>query len=73
MAIVGECCGWDQETVALSRWRTHRDLFRRRLERSRFNRRRRDLAQSINGLRHALFRTLGLAPLGPSVYFQFVG
>ena len=61
MAIVGECCGWDQETVLLSRWREHRDLFPHQPERSRFNRRRRDLAQIINRLRHTLVQTLDLA------------
>ncbi len=61
MAIVGECCGWDQETVLLSRWREHRDLFPHQPERSRFNRRRRDLAQAINLLRQALVQTLELA------------
>ncbi len=54
MAIVGECCGWDQETVLLSQWRAHRDLFPYQPERSRFNRRRRDLAQLINALRQAI-------------------
>lgn len=61
MAIVGECCGWDQETVLLSRWREHRDLFPFQPERSRFNRRRRDLAQIINALRQAIVQTLDLA------------
>jgi hypothetical protein len=54
MAIVGECYGWDQETVLVSRWREHRDLFPHQPERSRFNRRRRDLAQLINRLRQAI-------------------
>lgn len=27
MALVGECRGWDQETVMLSHWQEHRDLF----------------------------------------------
>lgn len=58
MAIVGECCGWDQETVLLSRWRDHRDLFPQQPERSRFNRRRRDLAPVINLLRQAVVQTL---------------
>ena len=61
MAIVGECCGWDQETVLLSHWREHRDLFPHQPERSRFNRRRRDLAQVINLLRQAILQTLDLA------------
>lgn len=61
MAIVGECCGWDQETVLLSRWREHRDLFPHQPERSRFNRRRRDLAAVINLLRQAVVQTLDFA------------
>jgi hypothetical protein len=42
MAIVGEWCGWDQETVLLSHWRVHHDLFPHQPERSRVNRRHRD-------------------------------
>jgi hypothetical protein len=61
MAIVGECCGWDQETVLLSRWREHRDLFPYQPERSRFNRRRRDLAPVVNLLRQAVLHALDLA------------
>jgi DDE family transposase len=60
-AMVGECCGWDQETVLLSRWREHGDLFPRQPERSRFNRRRRDLAPVINLLRQAVLHRLDLA------------
>ena len=61
MAIVGECCGWDQETVLISRWREHRDLFPHQPERSRFNRRRRDLAPVVNLLRQAILQVLDLA------------
>jgi hypothetical protein len=61
LAIVGECYGWDQETVLLSRWREHRDLFPHQPERSRFNRRRRDLAAVINLLRQAVLRVLDVA------------
>ena len=61
MAIVGECCGWDQETVLLSRWREHRDLFPRQPERTRFNRRRRALAPTINLLRQAVVDVLDVA------------
>ena len=61
MAIVGECCGWDQETVLLSHWREHRDLFPHQPERSRFNRRRRDLGQVINLVRQAVLQALDLA------------
>ena len=61
MAIVGECCGWDQETTLLSRWRAHRYLFPHQLERSRFNRRRRDLSHAINLVRQAVVHVLDLA------------
>ncbi|WIG59755.1 MAG: hypothetical protein OJF49_002502 [Ktedonobacterales bacterium] len=61
MAIVGECAGWDQETVLLSRWQDHRDLFPHQPERSRFNRRRRDLAPAINLVRQAVVQVLDLA------------
>lgn len=61
MAIVGECCDWDQETVLLSHWREHRDLFPHQPERTRFNRRRRDLAAATNLLRQAVLQALDLA------------
>lgn len=61
MAIVGECCGWDQETVSLSRWGEHRDLFPHQPDRTRFNRRRRALAPAINLLRCAILEVLDVA------------
>lgn len=61
MAIVGERCGWDQETVLLSHWREHRDLFPHQPKRTRFNRRRRDLAAATNLLRQAVLQALDLA------------
>lgn len=61
MAIVGECCGWDEETVLLSRWRERRDLFPLQPERTRFNRRRRALAHAINLVRQAVIQVLDLA------------
>lgn len=61
MALVGECCGWDQETELLSRWAAHRDLFPRQPERSRFNRRRRQLQGAINELRRLVLAGLDLA------------
>jgi len=48
MAIVGECREWDTETTLLGAWRTHPHLFAILPERSRFNRRRRNLAGAIN-------------------------
>ncbi len=61
MALVAECCGWDQETEAVSRWAAHRDLFPCQPERSRFNRRRRQLAGAINALRRLILGELDLA------------
>lgn len=61
MALVGECYGWDQETVLLSQWQAHRDLFPHQPERTRFNRRRRALAPAINLIRQAILQVLDLA------------
>lgn len=81
MALVGECCGWDQETVLLSQWAEHRDLFPQRPERSRFNRRHRALAPAINLVRQAVLQVLDLADetsciidslLVPVVQFYYV-
>lgn len=65
MAIVGECCGWDQETDLLSRWGEHRDLFPHQPECSRFNRRR-DLAPMINRLRIGCAKQLST----PSIWLR---
>ena len=61
MALVGECCGWDQETELVSRWQERRDLFPVQPERSRFNRRRRQLQGAINELRRLVLQVLDLA------------
>lgn len=61
MALVGECRGWDEETVLVSHWAHHRDLFPHQPERSRFNRRRRQLAGAINQVRRLLLASLDLA------------
>ena len=61
MALVAECCGWDQETDAVSRWAAHRDLFPHQPERSRFNRRRRLLTGAINELRRLVLAALDFA------------
>ena len=61
MVLVGECCGWDEETVLASRWAQHRDLFPVQPERSRLNRRRRQLAGAINEVRRRLLARLDLA------------
>jgi len=61
MALVGECYGWDRETELLSQWQAHRDLFPHQPERTRFNRRRRALAERLNHLRRVLLATLDVA------------
>ena len=61
LALVGECRGWHQETVLLAGWAAHRDLFPTLPERSRFNRRRRDLAPAINAVRQGALALLDLA------------
>jgi DDE family transposase len=61
MALVGECKGWDRETELLSEWAQHRDLIPRQPERTRFNRRRRQLQGAINALRRLLLGVLDLA------------
>ncbi len=61
LALVGECCGWAMETDLLSRWREHNDLFPRLPSLSRFNRRRRGLAQAFDLLRADVLAHLDLA------------
>jgi hypothetical protein len=61
MALVGECRGWDRETTLLRQWREYPHLFPRLPERSRFNRRRRQLALAINAVRQVLLRGLDVA------------
>ncbi len=61
MVLVGECRGWDVETELVEAWRGHRDLFPVVPERSRFNRRRRDLTAAINDLRRVAVAGLDLA------------
>jgi transposase len=52
LAIVGECKGWNQETELLSEWSNYPHLFPVLPERSRFNRRRRNLMGAINVMLH---------------------
>jgi len=61
MAIVGQCRGWDVETELVSQWHAHRDLFPHVPERSRFNRRRRNLMPAINLIRQAVLQGLDVA------------
>lgn len=61
LALVGECRGWDEETVMLSQWRAHPDLFKRLPSQSRFNRRRRQLMDGINLIRQVVLSALDMA------------
>jgi Transposase DDE domain len=61
MALIGECKGWDEETVLLSEWSAHRELFPRQPTRTRFNRRRRQLQGAINEVRRLLLAMLDFA------------
>lgn len=61
MALVGECRGWNTETVMLSHWRDHRDLFPNIPSQSRFNRRRRNLMQAFNLIRRIVLCWLDVA------------
>jgi hypothetical protein len=61
MALVGECKGWDMETELIDYWSSHKDLFHNIPERSRFNRRRRNLMYAINMIRRIILQTLDVA------------
>lgn len=61
MAIVGQCRGWDVETELVSQWHSHRNLFPEVPERSRFNRRLRNLMPALNVVRRAVLHLLDVA------------
>lgn len=61
MAIVGACRGWHVETELVRYWHERRDLFPSVPERSRFNRRRRNLMHAINWIRHVVVQLLDVA------------
>lgn len=61
MALVGECKGWDVETELINNWSSHKDLFHNIPDRSRFNRRRRNLMFAINMIRRIILQTLDVA------------
>jgi Transposase DDE domain len=67
MALVGEAKGWHEETVLLSEWARHRDLIPHQPSRTRFNRRRRQLAGPLNQLRRLVLQALDLAADGQCV------
>jgi hypothetical protein len=61
LVLAGECRGWDQETDLVAAWQAYRALFPVLPERSRFNRRRRNLMYAINDLRRVALTLLDLA------------
>jgi len=61
IAIVSECRGWDCETHLIAEWAPYRSLFPRLPERSRFNRRRRNLMHAINQIRSLIVHGLDIA------------
>ncbi len=61
MLVVEECMGWDEETVALTQWRQHRDLFPHLPHRTRLNRRRRRLSDALTLIRQRLLALLDFA------------
>jgi hypothetical protein len=61
MAVVGECREWDKETNLIGEWHNYRHLFPIQPERSRFNRRRRNLWGAINHIRQMTLAILDLA------------
>lgn len=61
MAIVSECCGWDRETHLATQWQPYRHLFPRLPERSRYNRRRRNLMGALNQVRQLVLTLLDVA------------
>lgn len=60
LALVGECRGWDKETDLIQEWQAYRHLFPHLPERSRFNRRRRQLYLGINLIRQAILKMMDL-------------
>jgi hypothetical protein len=67
MALVGECREWDKETNLLDEWQNYRHLFPVIPERTRFNRRRRNLMGAIDHLRQMVLRVLDVAQDGQCV------
>jgi hypothetical protein len=61
MAVVAECREWDKETNLIAEWHNYRHLFPIQPERSRFNRRRRNLWGAINHIRQITLAVLDLA------------
>jgi len=67
IALISECRGWDVETELLDHWKPYLELFPNFPERSRFNRRRRNLMLAINLIRKTLLQHLDLSRDGHCV------
>jgi hypothetical protein len=67
MALVSECREWDKETNLIAEWQNYRHLFPVIPERTRFNRRRRNLMGAINQLRQMVLQVLDVAQDGQCV------
>ena len=67
IAIVSELRGWDLETQLATNWAPYRHLFPHLPERSRFNRRRRNLWLAINAVRRRVLATLDIAQDGQGI------
>jgi len=61
MALIGESRGWDLETELLGHFRDYRHLFPRQPSQSRFNRRRRQMMQAFQLIRHLVLQMLDVA------------
>lgn len=61
LALVGACRGWTTETALLGHGAGYRHLFPQLPERSRFNRRRRQLRHALNAIRQAVLAVLDVA------------
>lgn len=61
VAIVSACRGWDRETELRTEWAPYRHLFPHMPERSRYNRRHRNLMGAINQIRQIVLTTLDVA------------
>jgi Transposase DDE domain len=61
VALISECRSWDRETQAMQELAAYRHLFPRLPERSRFNRRRRNLMGAIKTIRQIVLSLLDVA------------
>ena len=61
IALVSECRSWCRETHLIAEWKAYRPLFPTLPERSRFNRRRRNLMLAINQIRQIVLTMLDVA------------